>query len=349
MTRARARSSRSRARFPVSVWTESSHCCPGAPGTSREAHRQPVECAFECHRARRQPSGPNRRVLETDLQLLVGTERDAIRAAGPARSVPCHLRRPGRCRRRQARASSSTPMPPSLGHAGRRPLGFLPELAGCRARLWRDRPRASCTVSTRTLCLLVVARTPDAYRSLTAQWRRAPCAEVPCHSRAAPSRREAGVVMRRSDGRCVIPPDGGCHGRSRGAHALPCARQIRRAARGDLSGVAPGDRPHSSDSVHLAAIGHPVVGDARYGGDRRRSGAPRPFLHAAGLAFVDPATRKRSVHLSVARRSRRGTRTFLLTRPVLGQPAPEATLGCDTGRYHRSTAGEDRAEAQAAS
>jgi 23S rRNA pseudouridine1911/1915/1917 synthase len=42
--------------------------------------------------------------------------------------------------------------------------------------------------------------------------------------------------------------------------------------------------------VHLAAIGHPVVGDSRYRGDRRRSGCARPFLHAAGLAFVDPAT-----------------------------------------------------------
>jgi 23S rRNA pseudouridine1911/1915/1917 synthase len=42
--------------------------------------------------------------------------------------------------------------------------------------------------------------------------------------------------------------------------------------------------------VHLAAIGHPVVGDARYRGDRRRSGCTRPFLHATGLAFVDPAT-----------------------------------------------------------
>src|ERR1017187_11033386 len=39
--------------------------------------------------------------------------------------------------------------------------------------------------------------------------------------------------------------------------------------------------------VHLAAIGHPVVGDARYRGDRRRSGCTRPFLHATGLAFVD--------------------------------------------------------------
>ena len=44
--------------------------------------------------------------------------------------------------------------------------------------------------------------------------------------------------------------------------------------------------------VHLAAIGHPVVGDERYRGDRRRSGCGRTFLHAAGLAFVNPASGK---------------------------------------------------------
>lgn len=45
--------------------------------------------------------------------------------------------------------------------------------------------------------------------------------------------------------------------------------------------------------VHLAAIGHPVVGDARYG-DRHVQllGAARPFLHAERLGFVHPATGK---------------------------------------------------------
>jgi len=46
--------------------------------------------------------------------------------------------------------------------------------------------------------------------------------------------------------------------------------------------------------VHLASIGHPVCGDGRYGGTRSvPSGAghlPRPFLHAAALAFDHPAT-----------------------------------------------------------
>ena len=41
--------------------------------------------------------------------------------------------------------------------------------------------------------------------------------------------------------------------------------------------------------VHLAAIGHPVVGDARYGRGPGDLDAPRPFLHAHRLAFDHPA------------------------------------------------------------
>ncbi len=40
--------------------------------------------------------------------------------------------------------------------------------------------------------------------------------------------------------------------------------------------------------VHLAAIGHPVVGDDRYDGVRQSLVCPRPFLHAAMLGFVHP-------------------------------------------------------------
>ncbi len=53
--------------------------------------------------------------------------------------------------------------------------------------------------------------------------------------------------------------------------------------------------------VHLSAIGHPVVGDALYGGVRRRvpsdiravSRLDRPFLHAAKLAFKHPRDGRR--------------------------------------------------------
>ena len=42
--------------------------------------------------------------------------------------------------------------------------------------------------------------------------------------------------------------------------------------------------------VHLAAIGHPVVGDGAYGGARSGVTPPRPVLHAAELSFEHPAT-----------------------------------------------------------
>jgi 23S rRNA pseudouridine1911/1915/1917 synthase len=56
--------------------------------------------------------------------------------------------------------------------------------------------------------------------------------------------------------------------------------------------------------VHLASIGHPVAGDATYGGRRGAAGAggrlagavaalDRPALHAARLSFTHPATGER--------------------------------------------------------
>jgi 23S rRNA pseudouridine1911/1915/1917 synthase len=53
--------------------------------------------------------------------------------------------------------------------------------------------------------------------------------------------------------------------------------------------------------VHLSAIGHPIVGDATYGGVHRRTAShlravqrlERPFLHSARLAFTHPADGRR--------------------------------------------------------
>jgi 23S rRNA pseudouridine1911/1915/1917 synthase len=45
--------------------------------------------------------------------------------------------------------------------------------------------------------------------------------------------------------------------------------------------------------VHLASVGHPILGDARYhggGDDARALGLARPFLHAWRLAFTHPVT-----------------------------------------------------------
>jgi 23S rRNA pseudouridine1911/1915/1917 synthase len=55
--------------------------------------------------------------------------------------------------------------------------------------------------------------------------------------------------------------------------------------------------------VHLQSIGHPVVGDATYGGTRRRlqahlgvlGGLDRLFRHAARLALTHPGDGRRLV------------------------------------------------------
>ncbi|MBS1265050.1 MAG: Ribosomal large subunit pseudouridine synthase D [Acidimicrobiaceae bacterium] len=45
--------------------------------------------------------------------------------------------------------------------------------------------------------------------------------------------------------------------------------------------------------VHLAAIGHPLVGDTAYGGERPALQLDRPFLHAEYLAFDQPSSGRR--------------------------------------------------------
>ena len=45
--------------------------------------------------------------------------------------------------------------------------------------------------------------------------------------------------------------------------------------------------------VHMAAIGHPVVGDARYGVPEKALGPGRFFLHAFNLAFTHPGSGER--------------------------------------------------------
>ena len=77
-------------------------------------------------------------------------------------------------------------------------------------------------------------------------------------------------------------------------HAAP---STSRACRCCKVAIATG-RTHQI-RVHLSAIGHPIVGDAMYGGVHRRVAGDlravqrleRPFLHAARLAFTHPARR----------------------------------------------------------
>jgi 23S rRNA pseudouridine1911/1915/1917 synthase len=66
-----------------------------------------------------------------------------------------------------------------------------------------------------------------------------------------------------------------------------------RFGRATLAEVRPKTGRTHQIRVHLAAVGHPILGDRAYGGvgdDARRLGLHRPFLHSWRLSFVHPIT-----------------------------------------------------------
>jgi len=89
-----------------------------------------------------------------------------------------------------------------------------------------------------------------------------------------------------------------------GRHAVTHARVIARFAQTDLLRVTLGTGRTHQIRVHLAHVGHPVVGDREYafGGSRRvtpserqaaerlETLAPRQLLHAAQLALIHPVS-----------------------------------------------------------
>lgn len=78
-----------------------------------------------------------------------------------------------------------------------------------------------------------------------------------------------------------------------GREASTVVEVRERFGRATLIEAAPRTGRTHQIRVHLAAVGHPILGDARYGGggdDAKRLGLGRPFLHAWRLAFAHPVT-----------------------------------------------------------
>jgi 23S rRNA pseudouridine1911/1915/1917 synthase len=181
-------------------------------------------------------------------------------------------------------------------------LWHAPDLAGVGGRL---RPGIVHRLDRDTSGLLVVAKDDTAHRGLAGalkkrKVRRAYIAAAWGHLAESPLTIDVPIGRDRRDrARMAATP-----------HGRPATTRVRvreRWERADLLDVALETGRTHQIRVHLAHIGHPVVGDALYGagwergmGGASRSWAlelarrtPRQFLHAAQLAFDHPVTGER--------------------------------------------------------
>ena len=187
---------------------------------------------------------------------------------------------------------------PGAGHfTGTMIAGLLaryPDLEGVGADRGGDplRPGVVHRLDRGTSGLLVVARTDDAYESLVAQLsdRSVERRYVTLVRGAVPE--ERGVVDA-PIGRSVRSPTMMAISRD-GRPARTSYEVLGRFEEPEvetlLSVKLDTGRTHQI-RVHLSAIGHPVVGDVRYGRKAdERLGADRFFLHAYRLGFTHPGS-----------------------------------------------------------
>jgi 23S rRNA pseudouridine1911/1915/1917 synthase len=156
-----------------------------------------------------------------------------------------------------------------------------------------DRPGIVHRLDKGTSGLLAVARTEESYRSLVAQLA----------TRSMERRYLALVVGEVPDERGEIEAPIGRSARTPTKMAVTAAGRPARTAYRVVERLGLGTparttlvelalqsgRTHQI-RVHMAAIGHPVVGDARYGAPDRRLGSGRFFLHAFRLSFDHPGS-----------------------------------------------------------
>lgn len=179
---------------------------------------------------------------------------------------------------------------PGAGHDGGTLVnGLLARYPELESVGQRDRPGIIHRLDVGTSGLMVVARTPRAYDALVAQM-----AERLAH------RTYAAIVSGSVDsdtGQIDAPL-----GRSNRDRTKMAVASEGKPARTSYAVQQRYEQPFSATRlecrldtgrthqirVHLSTIGHPVIGDLRYGGPKV-DGLERPFLHAIRLRFRHPA------------------------------------------------------------
>ena len=139
--------------------------------------------------------------------------------------------------------------------------------------------------------LVVLAKSPAVKRKLQAQFEARTVERIYVALVEGRVRGDAGTLTTRlvETPGLRVRPARGARDEERARDAITHYRVLERRADATLLEILLGTGRRRQIRVQLAALGHPIVGDADHGS--RRSGRLR--LHAARLAFVHPGTGRR--------------------------------------------------------
>lgn len=153
------------------------------------------------------------------------------------------------------------------------------------------RPGIVHRLDKETSGVLIVARTDAAHRSLAAQFQSRTVEKIYLALVHGVMKADSGRVekpitrdpVRRTRMTCKLET---------GRHALTDWKVLRRFARHTLVEVKIGTGRTHQIRVHMASLGHPILGDTLYGAPSSKILPDRFFLHAARLRFTSPGTGK---------------------------------------------------------
>jgi len=151
------------------------------------------------------------------------------------------------------------------------------------------RPGIVHRLDKETSGVLVVARTDAAHRHLADQFQSRTVEKIYLALVHGAVKQESGTVdkpvtrdpVRRTRMTCKL---------ATGRSAITHWKVLRRFEKHTLLEVRIGTGRTHQIRVHLASLGHPILGDTLYGAPASKLLPDRFFLHAARLTFVSPAT-----------------------------------------------------------
>jgi 23S rRNA pseudouridine1911/1915/1917 synthase len=178
---------------------------------------------------------------------------------------------------------------PAKGHRGETLVDLLGDLAGGGED--PGRPGIVHRLDKDTSGLMIVARDDEAHRLLSAQIKAREVERAYLALIDGTPRSRAGTIDAPL-GRDYRAPERRAVGGRAPRAAVTHFRVVEALATDSLLEVRLETGRTHQIRAHLASIGHPVVGDERYGGPRRH-GVARQFLHSARLELAHPFSGER--------------------------------------------------------